>query len=88
MDPTADTDKITEEMHRELMQTSDDIFDLFIGLNVSSHIAFLALCMTVARMALTADIDVANITTLLTAYKNAAGAAQLRNRAAKNGIAN
>ncbi len=75
---------ITEKLHVRLMQVSDDVINLFMEKKVSEKVAFLALCMSLARMTLVINKDTEVANTFVKVYRKACERNQERKAAEKD----
>jgi hypothetical protein len=79
---------ITKRLHMHLMKVSDDTFKMFLENNVPEKVAFLSLCMSLARMTLGIGKDVETVSTFVRAYYKACVQVKERKQAAKSKVLN
>lgn len=79
---------VSKQLHERLKETSDDIFKLLMEKNVPEKVAFLALCMTLSRLAVALEKDPEVIHNFVTVYFKACQRIQERKYAEKKGLLN
>lgn len=70
--------------NERLLEESDKVLKFFMSQNVSEKVAFLALCMTLARLTAVMNVDPGVVSELVKSYYDACKQAEVAKIAKKN----